>query len=137
MAHHRVCHTYDATRLSAFDLNEAKLLKRPIGGWKLIRASNRTADGHDLVSSTATASTSATTASISARPCFIDIEISAFKLMSVQAFDRGTGFISGGHFDETKPFGLTTVFVFDNRRRIDFAVGFKRLSQLIIGDRKR
>ena len=85
----------------------------------------------------ASPSAPATTAFFSARPCLIDIEISAFQILAVQALDRGTGFISGGHFDESKPFGLTTVLVFDNRRRIHLTEGFKRLSQFIVGDRKR
>jgi hypothetical protein len=121
----------------AIGVIEAEIVEK--GHWRteLIRGSNRTVDGHDLVSPTAAASTPATAAFFSARPCLIDIEVSAFQVLAVQTLDRGTGFISGGHFDESKTFGLTTVLVFDNRRRIHLAEGFKRLSQFILGNRKR
>jgi hypothetical protein len=108
-----------------------------IWGRKLINAFNETAAGHILVSSAAAAAAPAATAFFSAWPGLIDIEISTFQILAVQTLDRGTGFISGGHFDESKPFGLTTVLVFDNRRRIHLTEGFKRLSQFILGDRKR
>jgi len=65
-------------------------------------------------------------------PCFVDVDIAAFEIFSVQGLNGEFGFIIDGHFDKAETFGTTRFTVADYVGAGHFTEGGKGFPKIFI-----
>src|SRR5580704_4569669 len=70
---------------------------------------------------------------IFARTGFVDVELAAVTILTVQGVDGRLGFLAVVHFDKAETLGAAGVPVHDDLGRTDRAVRFKQILQIGVG----